>query len=259
MAQETPMTSFPNSLNTDSAATKTSSEFADRGDGTSKWFHWFRIANGGDAAKGSTSDAAVTDPTATGSVIALLKGLLTFARVSAAGVGKAEDAAAVSGDTGVMALAIRRDTPTSDAAAGDYHALHVDQLGRLRVIDGNLPGYPPSATPLVADSGIVANAAAVATLTGAASVTTYITGFQITAAGATAAAKAEVTIAGILGGTISYVFTAPAGVDAAAQPLIVTFPAPLPASAANTSIVVTLPDLGAGNTHAAVVAHGFRV
>lgn len=52
---------------------------------------------------------------------------------TATALGKAEDAVAVSGDTGVMALAIRRDNATSDAAAGDYHALHVDALGKLRV------------------------------------------------------------------------------------------------------------------------------
>lgn len=120
-------------LNTDTDAKRTSSEFGDRGDGTSRWFQWKRVANGGDTAQGATSDAAVTDPTAAGSVVALLKGLLTALRISPAGLLKAEDAAAVSGDSGVMALAVRRDSPTSDAAAGDYHALHVDALGRLRV------------------------------------------------------------------------------------------------------------------------------
>jgi hypothetical protein len=36
------------------------------------------IADGADVAQGTKADAAVTDPTAAGSVIALLKGLLTF-------------------------------------------------------------------------------------------------------------------------------------------------------------------------------------
>jgi hypothetical protein len=119
-------------LNTDTNGIRTSSEFADRGDGTSKWLMWLRKGDGSDATLGALANAAVTDPTSSGSVVSLLKGLLTFLRVSAAGVGKAEDAVAASGDTGVMALAIRRDSPTSDAAAGDYHALHVDSLGRLR-------------------------------------------------------------------------------------------------------------------------------
>lgn len=50
---------------------------------------------------------------------------------TATSLGKAEDAVAASGDTGVMALAVRRDTPTSGAAAGDYHEIEVDSLGRL--------------------------------------------------------------------------------------------------------------------------------
>ncbi len=49
----------------------------------------------------------------------------------ATNLGKAEDAAASSGDTGVFALAVRRDTPTSSAAAGDYHEMQVDATGHL--------------------------------------------------------------------------------------------------------------------------------
>lgn len=52
---------------------------------------------------------------------------------TATALGKAEDAIAASGDTGVFILAVRRDTPTSGAAAGDYHELEVDSLGRLWV------------------------------------------------------------------------------------------------------------------------------
>ena len=53
--------------------------------------------------------------------------------VTASSLGKAEDAVAGSGDTGVFMLAVRRDTPTSGAAAGDYHEVEVDSLGRLWV------------------------------------------------------------------------------------------------------------------------------
>lgn len=53
----------------------------------------------------------------------------------ATALGKAEDAAATSGDTGVFALAVRRDAATSGAAAGDYHELQVDATGYLRTID----------------------------------------------------------------------------------------------------------------------------
>jgi hypothetical protein len=129
------MAVFGQSVNQDAQGVKTSAVYGNRGDGTSEWYETARIFDGGNVTQGARADAAVTDPTASGSLVALLKGILSFLRVSAAGLGKAEDAVAVSGDTGVMALAVRRDTPTSDAAAGDYHALHVDALGRLRVVE----------------------------------------------------------------------------------------------------------------------------
>lgn len=53
---------------------------------------------------------------------------------SAAHLGKAEDAAAVSGDTGVAVLAVRRDSASSGVSAdGDYANLSVDSTGALRV------------------------------------------------------------------------------------------------------------------------------
>ena len=112
-------------------------------------------------------------------------------------------------------------------------------------------------TPLIAGSGNVANASAAATLTGAATTTVYLAGFEVTGAGATAASVVTVTVAGLLGGTRSYTYTFPAGATVACQPLIVTFDPPLPASAVNTAIVVTCPAGGAGNTNNTVVAHGF--
>jgi hypothetical protein len=247
-------------LNTDTNGKSTSSEYGDRGDGTSRWYQWRRTANGGDATQGAIADAAVIDPTASGTVVSLLKGLLTFARVSAAGILKAEDAVAASGDSGVMSLAIRRDTATSDAAAGDYHGLHVDALGRLHVgAVGVVPGTMPGSTQVQVSSGNVANAAAVATLPATASVTNYVTGFEVTAAGATAGLPVIVTLAGIAGGTLSFIFVFPAGVLVGAQPLVVNFAAPLPASAVNTAITLTCPAGGAGNTHACATIHGFRI
>lgn len=158
-------------LNTDTDAKRTSSVYGDAGDGVSRWFQWRRSADGGDATQGALADAAVTDPTASGSVVALLKGILTATRISAAGLLKAEDAAAASGDSGVMALAIRRDTAVSDVgAAGDYHPLHVDALGRLRVT----PPRPTKASTTALAASLIAKASggtlyrAVITNTGAA-------------------------------------------------------------------------------------------
>lgn len=126
------MTHFSEFLNTDGNNVETSAVY-DSGE----WKLPAMVTDGDDETVGAKADAATTDPSTTSSVVSILKGILTFLRVSAAGLGKAEDAAAVSGDTGVMALAIRRDTQTSDAAAGDYHGLHVDALGRLRTADRN--------------------------------------------------------------------------------------------------------------------------
>lgn len=186
-------------LNTDTNGVRTSGEFGDRGDGTSRWLLWIRSAE-----LGPRDAAAVTDPTATGSLVALVKGILQ----------------------------------------------------RIR---DHRPGYPAGATPVVAGSGVVSNASAAATLAATPSVTNYLSGFEITAGGATAAGLVTVTVSGLLGGSRTYVFGVPAGAAAIAAPLVVTFPAPLPASAANTAIAVTVPALGAGNTHAAVVAHGYRI
>lgn len=119
------------------------------------------------------------------------------------------------------------------------------------------PTYSTAQTPVTAASGNVANASAAATLAGVAAKTNYLTGFQITAAGATAAACVNATVAGVITGTMTYTFCVPAGTAAGATPLSVSFNPPIPASAVNTAIVVTLPALGAGNTNAAVSAQGF--
>lgn len=122
-------------VNTDTNGKSTSAYFANRGDGTSNWHHVTRTHDGGDVAQGAVADAAVTNPASSGSVVALLKGILTFLRVSAAGLGKAEDAAHVTGDTGVMALGVRRDAAAaSSGATGDYEPLQTDATGRLRTV-----------------------------------------------------------------------------------------------------------------------------
>jgi hypothetical protein len=52
---------------------------------------------------------------------------------AASNLGKAEDAAHSSGDVGVMALAVRRDSGAQLAGAdGDYVPLSTDEIGRLR-------------------------------------------------------------------------------------------------------------------------------
>jgi|SRR5215471_4222199 len=114
-------------------------------------------------------------------------------------------------------------------------------------------------TPITASSGNVANASAVATLAAAAGKTTYINGFILTASGATAGLPVVATVTGVITGTLSFIFTFPAGVLVGASPLSVHFSQPIPASAVNTAIVVTLPAGGSGNTNAAADAYGFQL
>lgn len=121
------------------------------------------------------------------------------------------------------------------------------------------PGFLPlNATAITATSASQANANAVATLAGATGKTTYITGFQATASGSTAGLAVTLTIAGVVTATMNYTFTFPTGAIVGAT-LVVQFVQPIPASATNTSIVVTLPAGGVGNTNATVSAQGYQV
>jgi hypothetical protein len=116
--------------------------------------------------------------------------------------------------------------------------------------------YAPSQTP-VTISATGAAATVAATIPAVAAKTNYLTGFEITAAGATAASVVSLSVTGLLGGTVTYTYAAVAGVTLGCVPLVVQFNPPLPASAVNTAIVVSLPSLGTGNTVANVVSHGF--
>lgn len=137
---------------------------------------------------------------------------------------------------------------------GDSTSLFVDVNGGL--IISNRP-YAPGATVVTNSSGNVANATAAATLTGVAAKTMYLSGFEVTGAGATAGAVVTVTVTGTISGTLSYTYVAATGAAVANTPLIVEFTDAIPASAVNTSIVVSCPALGAGNTNNTTVAHGY--
>jgi hypothetical protein len=137
---------------------------------------------------------------------------------------------------------------------GKYHPVAVDAGGNL-----SLSSIPGGATTVIGSSGNVANASAVAALAGTSGKTTYITGFQLTASGSTVGLDVTATVTGLLSSNMSFTFTFPAGALVPAQPLIVNFPQPLPASAANTAIVVTLPAGGTGNTNATADAQGFQL
>lgn len=121
----------------------------------------------------------------------------------------------------------------------------------------SLNATPNGGTAISAASGNVANSAAVSTLPAVALKTNYLTSFTITSAGATSASVVLATITGLLGGTQTFVVPVIAGANLANAPIVMTFDTPLPASAVNTAIVVTLPALGTGNTNAATTATGY--
>lgn len=128
-----------------------------------------------------------------------------------------------------------------------------------------LPPYPVNATtgvaaaPVTANSGNVAAGVATATLPAAAGKTTYICGFTITSAGSTGAAVVSPTITNTITGTLTFTYTSVAGATLANAPLIVPFNPCVPANAANTTIPVSMPSLGAGNTNTTVNAWGFQL
>ena len=118
------------------------------------------------------------------------------------------------------------------------------------------------AVPLAATSGAVAAATATATLAhnAAGDDLVYITGFEITGGGATAASVIAATVTGLVGNiTLTYEIPVPAGVTLGITPLVVEFPMPIPAKDTSTDIVVSAPSFGAGNTAACVNAHGFKL
>lgn len=89
--------------------------------------------------------------------------------------------------------------------------------------------------------------------------TNFITGFEVTGGGATAASVIAVTVTGTIGGTLNYRLAVTAGATLATGPLLVVFPNPIPASAVNTAITLNVPSFGAGNTDAAATIHGFKL
>ncbi|HET8744308.1 MAG TPA: hypothetical protein VFM98_01795 [Ramlibacter sp.] len=120
------------------------------------------------------------------------------------------------------------------------------------------PGYPDATTPVHAASANGAASAITATMPAVPGKINYLTGFEITSGGATAASLVDVTITGIAGGTLTYVLGVVAGATAANAPLLVEFTKPVPASDQNIAITVNVPSLGAGNTKARAVIHGFN-
>src|SRR5262245_46332000 len=114
--------------------------------------------------------------------------------------------------------------------------------------------------PISASSGNVAAATATATLAANSDARkiTYICGFAATAGGATAASTVNLTVMNIVTGTMTYNYGANTGAGVPTAPLVVQFNPCLPATGPSTTIVVSMPSLGTGNTNASVNAWGLQ-
>jgi hypothetical protein len=117
---------------------------------------------------------------------------------------------------------------------------------------------PSGATQLVETTGNKSAATGTATLPASTSQYTYIEGFEVTGAGATATSIIQVAVTDGTW-TLTYDMVIPAGVTAAVTPLIIRYARPLKSSAINTSITVTMPSFGAGNTNCCCNAVGYNL
>lgn len=89
--------------------------------------------------------------------------------------------------------------------------------------------------------------------------TTYITGFTCLSGFATTSVTTlVVTVAGTTGGTMSFQFTEPLAAANFGGELVVSFSAPIPASAANTAITVTIP-ANANSGASSISVYGFQL
>ena len=114
---------------------------------------------------------------------------------------------------------------------------------------------PFGATPVTASNTGAAAAAVSATLPAVAGKTTYLTGFCVTATNPSAAVNGIVAVTGTVSGGLSFQFVEGVGLGGQLCP---SLPKPIPASAANTPIVVALPAITSGGA-GAVTAFGFQL
>lgn len=135
------------------------------------------------------SSASQFNPTASQAVSGTVTANLGTGGVAATSLGKAEDAVAASGDTGIFNLGVRRDAPlTSTSATGDYSEMAVNRHGALytTTIDSAKRTYSLAAkiTPFAGE---------ILEIAGSASATVEINRITITLYG-TAAGKMDVVV-----------------------------------------------------------------
>lgn len=124
-------------------------------------------------------------------------------------------------------------------------------------------GYPSNSVPLIAASANTP--AGIITLTFAARVgwRNYLQHITCTGGGATAGSNIVAAITGLdvdgVATQPSFILSPPTGATVGMPRFDVAYDPPLPATAANTAIVLTVPSFGAGNTHAMCSMTGFQI
>lgn len=144
-------------------------------------------------------------------------------------------------------------TSPSAVTTGQRVNLWLDQFGNPAAAS-----YGGGEVPVSCSTGNVAAAIATCTMPAASGKTTYISGFDITASGATVGSVVTCTLTNTGSGTHSYTFAASAGALLSDTPLTKVFERPLAATATNTAPVLSCPSLGTGNTNMTINMDGFE-
>lgn len=133
------------------------------------------------------------------------------------------------------ALALAADNYRIPTAAGTQTTLRsIEGPAGVQTLQVSVDGLSPGSVTHIAGNASGTTGAVVGTLAGAASVTTYICGFNVSAIGGTAAVG-PIVVAGVIGASQNYELSS----SATGVFLSQNFTPCIPASAANTSITIT--------------------
>lgn len=157
----------------------------------------------------------------------------------------------------LMGWSFRETTGTAPAVAelfdgGDATG---EFLAAITLTGGNFAGINQTPRAAAANG---ANAQQAPSIGGGAGTLAFVQSITITGLGATAAGQVTAVLSGLLGGSINYPITIPAGVTTPITNVFDGFgTVGIQASAAATAIVLTLPAFGAGNTLEQAALNGY--
>lgn len=173
---------------------------------------------------------------------------------AAANLGKAEDAAHVSGDAGVAVWAVRDDTlGVFSSTEGDYEPLHTDAQGRLYTTDVWRSPWDIEHVPLVNVQATIAQATAGVGLRNVMKTAAFVF-----AAGATAPTAATIEIEILDGVTVVWQLTISVPATAGAMNGVALSNLNIYGTA-DTSMTIRFSAAGGANTFESVAATGMVV